>query len=101
MSLSKHTARQVPPTVNRLMPRLTQTALDTAKRAHAAYLALNPGHRLDDLYRPLLAKLARELEAQCRAKGIDPDLLTSPGQRPKEQPPAHIRKKKSPTYDEM
>ena len=81
--------------------RLSQPTLEASKRCNRAYLALNPESRLDELYKALLTKLAKDLEAQCRKRGIDPDKLVSKGVKPRETPPAHIRRKKSPTYDEM
>lgn len=85
----------------RLRVRLRPQTVEAAKRAHAAYMALHPKRRLDSLYRALLTKLARDLEAQCRKQGIDPDKLVSKGSKPSSSPPDHIRKKKSPTYDEL
>jgi len=93
------------PQDGRLRARLLQPTLAAAIRLHRAYLALNPTHRLDDLYRPLLTKLAKDLERQCIAKGINPKELStrcSPlVDRKPDTVPTHIRKKKSPTYDEM
>ena len=82
---------------DRLPVRLSQPALDASKRCNRAYLALHPDNRLDDLYRPLLAKLARDLEAQCRKRGID----VAKGAKQPDTVPTHIRRKKSPTYDEL
>jgi len=90
------------PNSRRMSARLSDATLIASVRLNKAYLALHPGKTLDDLYRPLLTKLMNEYERQCVARGIMPQTavnrrspLVASG------PPTHIRKKKSPTYDEL
>ena len=72
---------------------------------HRAYLALHPENSLDDLYRAIVTKLMARYERECIAKGIEPKTLVnrfSPVVDRKPDPvPTHIRRKKSPTYDEL